>query len=233
MNFLSHFYFERQINDPQRTLGAILPDLLRNMDRDIRIFPEKNASAYKKNKKVEEIFNGWVRHQTIDKFFHNNAFFLDKTQQLKPYLAPVVLHTPIRTSFLSHITLELLLDRLLLKNNWLHENDFYDQLLQVDQNSLIDFLEISGIDNTLSFITYFNSFTADRYLGTYRNMAKLTYALDQICKKFWSAGLNEEKKEQLTHALNDYEDELMHNYKVIFNETAAHLNHVFPQASFR
>lgn len=228
MNFLSHFYFERKVNDSHRTLGAVLPDLLRNMDRDIHIFPEKNKKKYIYDKKLAQILKGWSRHIAIDKFFHNNIFFLEKTQELKAYLSPVVNNTPIRASFLSHITLELLLDRLLLKNNWLHENDFYQQLADVDKQSLQIFLELSGIEDPTYFIAYFNSFTADRYLGSYRNMAKLTYALDQICKRFWPSGLSDEKKAQLTEALTSYEEELAQNFKVIFNETTDYLEKNYP-----
>jgi len=224
MNFLSHFYFERKLNDPHRTLGAVLPDLLRNMDRDLRIFPEKEAERYMQDEKMAKILKGWTRHIATDNFFHNNVFFLDKTRQLKAHLTPVVIGTPIRTSFLSHIALELLLDRLLLNDSWLHENDFYQQLQDVDKQSLINFLKLSGIKEPDLFITYFNSFIADRYLGSYRNMAKIAYALDQICKRFWPQGLNDEKKLQLTAALNNYEGDLAHNYKSIFNEIADYLN---------
>jgi len=152
------------------------------------------------------------------------CFFLEKTRQLKAHLSPVVANTPIRASFLSHIALELLLDRLLLKDSWLHENDFYGQLQDVDRQSLSRFLELAGLQDTTLFLTFFNAFINDRYLGTYREMAKVTYALDQVCKKFWPQGLNEDKKLQLTDALNVYERELAYNYKVIFNEIADYLS---------
>ncbi|MEH6308181.1 hypothetical protein RYH73_21165 [Olivibacter sp. CPCC 100613] len=223
MNFLSHFYFERKANDPYRTLGSVLPDLLRNMDRDIRIFPEKNVSLFIDDQHTSRILKGWCRHLATDQFFHNNVFFLEKTRQLKAYLSPVVINTPIRASFLSHIALELLLDRLLLKDSWLHENDFYGQLQDVDPQSLATFLKLAGLQDTARFLTYFAAFVSDRYLGTYREMAKVTYALDQICKRFWPQGLSQDKKLKLTDALNVYEAELAYNYKVIFNEIADYL----------
>jgi hypothetical protein len=224
MNFLSHFYFERKVNDPHRALGSVLPDLLRKMDRDIRVFPEKNVALFIDDQRISRILKGWCRHLATDRFFHNNVFFLEKTRQLKAHLSPVVANTPIRASFLSHIALELLLDRLLLKDSWLHENDFYGQLQDVDRQSLSRFLELAGLQDTTLFLTFFNAFINDRYLGTYREMAKVTYALDQVCKKFWPQGLNEDKKLQLTDALNLYETELAYNYKVIFNEIADYLS---------
>lgn len=223
MNFLSHFYFERQVNDPHRALGSVLPDLLRNMDREIRLFPEKNVALFIDDKHTSQMLKGWCRHLATDRFFHNNIFFLEKTRQLKAHLSPVVLNTPIRASFLSHIALEILLDRLLLKDSWLHENDFYSQLQDVDRESLSTFLRLAGLQDTAVFISFFNAFISDRYLGTYREMAKVTYALDQVCKKFWPQGLNEDKKVQLTEALNTYEEDLAHNYKSIFNEIAEYL----------
>jgi len=223
MNFLSHFYFERQANNAEQTLGSILPDLLRNMDRDIHIFPEKEAWKYKYDEKVNSIYYGWCRHLEADRLFHNAIFFIEKTQQIKAYIIPVTLNTPIRPSFLSHITLELLLDRLLLKDSWLHENDFYNQLARVDQDSLVNFLSLSGVQDYAAFLVYFNGFITDRYLGSYRNMEQIAYALDQICKKFWPDGLGHKKKDQLVTALNEYERELAYNYKAIFNEIALHL----------
>jgi len=224
MNFLSHFYFERKINDSHRTLGAVLPDLLRNMDRDIRLFPEKNPDLFQTNPKTQKILAGWVRHLVTDKLFHNNLFFQEKTRQLKAYISPVLINTPIRPSFLSHIALELLLDRLLIQNNWLHEDDFYDQLREVDTESLALFLQIAGLPDPNPFIVYFNGFIKEKYLGSYRDMNQVTFALNQICKKFWPQGLNEEKKVQLALALSSYELELALNYKVIFNEIADYLN---------
>ncbi|WP_134090586.1 hypothetical protein [Olivibacter sp. XZL3] len=227
MNFLSHFYFERKVNDPYRAIGSVLPDLLRNMDRDIRIFPEKNVALFIDEPHTSQILKGWCRHLATDRFFHNNVFFLEKTQQLKAYLSPVVVNTPVRASFLSHIALELLLDRLLLKDNWLHENDFYEQLREVDGQSLSTFLTSAGIAEPTSFLTFFKAFISDRYLGTYREMAKVTYALDQVCKKMWPQGLSDDKKLQLTDALNRYEEDLAHNYKSIFNEVADYLRRYY------
>jgi len=228
MNFLSHFYFERKANDAQRTLGSVLPDLLRNMDRDIRIFPEKDPTAYIKDEKLAKIYKGWIRHIETDRIFHNSVFFIDKTQQLKAHLMPVVSNTQVRGSFLSHIALELLLDRQLLKDSWLHEDDFYNQLSEIDKESLKLFLDIAGVEDSSTFLIFFNSFVADKYLGSYRNMAQVAYALDQICRRFWPKGLGENKKIQLTAALNDYELELTHNYKSIFNEISDYLNKKHP-----
>lgn len=226
MNFLSHFYFERKANDAQRTLGSVLPDLLRNMDRDIRIFPEKEPAKYQQDEKVAKIYKGWTRHIETDRIFHNNVFFKDKTEQLRAHLTSVVSNTSVRGSFLSHIALELLLDRQLLKDNWLHEDDFYNQLNDVDKESLKLFLTIAGIEDPSKFIFFFNSFITDRYLGSYRNMTQVAYALDQICKRFWPQGLGEQKKIQLAEALNEYEIELTHNYKSIFNEISDHLSKI-------
>ena len=35
MNFLSHFYFDRNTTDPHQVIGMVLPDLLKNANKEI------------------------------------------------------------------------------------------------------------------------------------------------------------------------------------------------------
>lgn len=227
MNFLSHYYFERNIRNPEQTLGAVLPDLIRMADKYVHIFPTKENLTFDDDPKAQSILRGWIRHIETDKSFHNNAFFAEKTRDIKPYIYPAIQGTPIKPFFFSHISLELLLDRQLLKDNWVHEGDFYQQLDDADKNALIRFLQANKLAEQpiWKILNAIEDFIKQRYLASYKNMPELSRALINICSSIWPDMMSEERKEELTHALNDYEDTLAHNYKAIFEEITGRLAH--------
>lgn len=59
MNFLSHYYFDRDINNCYHILGIVLPDLLKNADKNIILHPEK---LHHPDKNINSIIAGWNKH---------------------------------------------------------------------------------------------------------------------------------------------------------------------------
>lgn len=218
MNFLSHFYFERYSHDPELVLGSVLPDLIKNADRNANVSPQKYQDRFANNPKLQSIFNGWMRHLETDRHFHNSAFFYAHTHELKRLLAPAVEGSEIRPSFLSHIALELLLDHLLLVNNWVHETDFYEYLATADRNAVDKFLRLCEMGNTEFFFAYFNSFMRAQYIGSYRVFDQITYAMINICRRLWSVSLRDTQKMQITSVISQYADVLKGDFHLIFDE---------------
>ncbi|WP_257666219.1 hypothetical protein [Parapedobacter tibetensis] len=223
MNFLSHYYFERYSHDPELVLGSVLPDLIKNADRNINVLPHKYEDRFGNNPKLQSIYRGWVRHIEADRYFHNSTFFYSHTHELKAVLAPIVESTAIRPSFLSHIALELLLDHLLLHNNWVHESDFYEYLAAADRDMTDRFLKLCDVKDTLFFFTYFNSFMRAQYVGSYRTFDQITFAMINICRRLWVVELTAKQKEQITTAITAYVKELAGNFHHIFDEIRAQL----------
>ena len=120
MNFLSHFYFERFSRNPELVVGSVLPDLLKHARRGAQIHPRKYPERFTDHPKILSIYTGWQRHIETDRIFHTTDFFYQHAHGLKERLAPIVVNTPIRPSFFSHIALELLLDHLLLVDGRVH-----------------------------------------------------------------------------------------------------------------
>src|SRR5690606_11287595 len=218
MNFLSHYYFERYAHDPELVLGSILPDLVKNADKDVNVLAHKFEDRFGNNPKLNSIYRGWLRHMETDRLFHNAAFFYEKTHELKTLLTPVVAATAIRPSFLSHITLELLLDHLLLENDLVNEADFYNYLAAADRNATDRFLKLCEVNDTAFFFKYFEGFLQAQYVGSYREFHQITSALIMICSRLWRVDVNADQREPLTAIITDYTGTLRRNFKRIFEE---------------
>lgn len=224
MNFLSHYYFERYDRNPELVLGCVLPDLIKNADKDINVLPHKYESRFDGNPKLAAIYRGWARHVEADRYFHNAPFFYTHTHELKSLLAPVVAGTLIRPSFLSHIALELLLDHLLLAHGAVRESDFYECLAAADREAIARFLRLCDVEETAFFFAYFNSFMRAQYVGSYRHFDQITYAVINICRRLWAVRLSVEQQERMTRGIAHYATELDRSFRSIFEDLEAHLS---------
>lgn len=218
LNFLSHYYFYRYERNPELTLGCVLPDLLRNADKSLRLQPERWETALLAHPKLQNIYTGWKHHVETDRIFHNLPFFYEHTHALRVRLVPVVEGTPIRASFLSHIALELLLDHLLLIRGMADDADFYNDLEKVDRQALDRFLKICVMEDSAVFFRFYDRFLADRYVGYYREMGEVTRALLNICRRLWDVRLDTETRQLMTAQLTEYAGVLSENFQQVFDE---------------
>lgn len=221
MNFLSHYYFERYSHDPELVLGSILPDLIKNADKDVNVLAHKYETKLGSNPKLNSIYRGWIRHTETDRIFHNAPFFYENTHELKLLLTPAVAATPIRPSFLSHISLELLLDRLLLENGMVDETDFYACLQAVDRDAVNRFLTLCEVPDTAFFFSFFDGFIRAGYVGSYREFDQITLALINVCRRLWPVDLTIDQQKQITASLADHTKKIAGNFNQIFDEIGA------------
>ena len=216
MNFLSHFYFDRQSEDPHLILGTVLPDLIRNARNNWRIHPEKNAQSFIIPSHESSILKGWRRHLEVDRHFHNSEFFYDHTAQIKKTIVPTLKNSVVRPSFFAHIALELFLDSLLLTNSHIQTNIFYAHLRHSDRMAINRFLEVNQIDDTPYFFKFFDRFIESKYLDSYREIDHIVYALNRICMRLWENPLNENELLELTEILYHYREKHLGDYMNIF-----------------
>lgn len=224
MNFLSHYYFERYSRNPELVVGCVLPDLIKNADRNINVLPHKYEHRFDGNPKLRDIYHGWTRHVETDRYFHNAPFFYSHTHELKLLLTPAVGGTPIRPSFISHIALELLLDHLLLHHQYVHESDFYEYLAGADRDMVARFLSLCDVPDTTFFFTYFNSFMRAQYIRSYRAFDEIMRAIINICRRLWDVRLHREQEEQMTTVLTQYAVLLDSDFRSVFDDIEAHLS---------
>lgn len=215
MNFLSHFYFDRDTANPYFILGTVLPDLLKNADKTVIIHPEK---LHHPDSNVNSIINGWKKHLAIDRYFHSSEFFRSHSHQLKKQLLPAIEGSPVKPFFLGHIALELILDNLLLTTQKVTADVFYDRLDACETSVVDEFFSFSGLKNTAIFFKFYEGFKKSRYLYSYTETKQIAYALKRICMRVWEAPFTPENEARMNDALMAYRDSLKGNFMVIFDE---------------
>jgi hypothetical protein len=220
MNFLSHFYFDRDTSNCYHVLGTVLPDLLKNADKTIVLHPEK---IHHHNSNVNRIVDGWNKHLDVDRYFHSSDFFTTHSHQLKKALAPVIEGSPVKPFFLGHIAVELIIDNLLLTTGKITVDDFYDHLKGCDNEVIEDFLSSAGLKDTTRFFRFYEGFKRDGYLHTYSETQQIAYALKRICMRVWQDPFTPEHEARMNEVLATYRLLLIPDFMTIFYEIEAKL----------
>ncbi|ADY50744.1 hypothetical protein Pedsa_0158 [Pseudopedobacter saltans DSM 12145] len=221
MNFLSHYYFDKNESDSYKVLGAVLPDLLKNANKNWKLFPEKTSEKLYHNSELKALITGWKKHLAVDKIFHNTSSFFYHQHELKNHFTTILAGTPIKPFFVGHVGYELCLDHLLLKYKTIDINRFYKHLKSIDYKAIEEFLRINDIVETDIFLKYYSSFVKEAYLGTYIKPESISYALKRICMRVWATPLSDYKKEEMTKVISSYISLLDENFMFIFDEIEA------------
>jgi hypothetical protein len=223
MNFLSHYYFDRETTNCYHTLGTVLPDLLKNADKTIILHPEK---LQHQDPRINDIIAGWQKHIEVDRHFHSSEFFLNRSHELKKLLIPAIGGSPVKPFFLGHIAIELILDNLLITNNKISVDDFYDHLIACDSDIIKEFLNFADLHDTDRFFRFYESFKKSRYLETYAETQQVAYALKRICMRVWNDPFTPDQEEKMTKVLSAYREEVQADFMSIFDEIESKLQSI-------
>jgi acyl carrier protein phosphodiesterase len=224
MNFLSHFYFERDNHDANMVIGVVLPDFVKNAQKDSNLYPLKEKHLFESDADENSILIGWGRHIAVDAVFHSSEFFKLHTNTLKQIILPALKDSPVKPFFLAHIGLELVLDHLLTIHGTVNINTFYEQLGQANKDALDSFLKKSGVPDTTVFFKFLNSFISSRYLFSYQKIENISYALNRICMRLWDSPFTEPQLALLTDKLSVFKTSIEDDYMSIFSDVEQHLN---------
>ncbi|MCJ0742482.1 ACP phosphodiesterase [Pedobacter montanisoli] len=224
MNFLSHFYFDRHNSNSYCITGTVLPDLVKNANKDWNCYPQKHEELFIGEGKQLELLKGWKRHLKVDQLFHSSVFFQDETQKLKQWLIPFLEGSPVRPSFLAHIGLELMLDHLLVEQRLIDIHHFYHHLSSSKGQQLDLFLSKCNINDLPKFNHFYDNFLSSRYLLSYQKIDNISYALQRICMRLWKDPFDKENLSELTGQLLHYKKDLETNFMSIFDTIEKELN---------
>lgn len=218
MNFLSHYYFERYTLDSHQVLGGLLPDLLKNVDKNYNIQIHKHEGKLEFHPEAIAISQGWKRHVEVDRIFHNTEFFYAHTHRLRKEIEESIADLPIRASFLAHISLELLLDHLLIEKESVSVERLYEHLGAIHRPLLKKyFYAIGGIDDE-KFFQFYDRFLASKYIFDYSKIENLPHALFNICKRVWRFDVTSKHLDDLALILDKYQSNHLIGYQDIFSE---------------
>jgi len=217
MNFLSHYYFERYATQPERVLGSLLPDLLKNVDKSYVFHPEKFEDRLLSRPISLEISEGWYRHVEVDKIFHSSSFFLDHCHALRPKLQPVLENTPIRGTFMAHIAIELLLDHLLIKHELVQVGRLYDHLESINKSILVTYLKTIGLEDIDGFMEFYGRFLEWKYIYEYKSIGGIAKPLFSISRRIWNFQTSTDQETALTEILKEYTETHLTNFRDVYS----------------
>jgi len=218
MNFLSHFYFDREEENPYRVMGIVLPDLLKNANKEWNLRPEKNEHLFLHDDSQTGLLEGWKRHLEVDRYFHSSEFFSRHTSILRLQIVPHLVNSEVRPSFVAHIALELMLDSLLLTELNLDSSRFYAQLKKADEEVLDNFLLLNNIPESSIFFNFLEGFIRSQYLESYREPKDIMFAIGKICQRIWPLPFTDEEKFRVAGILTAYLEVLKDDFITIFNQ---------------
>lgn len=216
MNFLSHYYFERYATQPERVLGGLLPDLLKNVDKSYVFHPHKFEDQLMSHPVSMEISEGWYRHIEVDKIFHSSSFFLTHCHALRPKLQPSLENTPIRGTFMAHIAIELLLDHLLIKHELVQVTRLYDHLGNINKSVLMTYLKTIGLDDIDGFMKFYQQFLEWKYIYEYKNIDDIAKPLFSISKRIWDFQTTPDQEIALSEILKEYTETHLTDFREVY-----------------
>lgn len=208
MNYFSHYYFDHIKGNHYYNAGLVLPDFARsaagakNINIQLKFDKLNQPDFYNLNK-------GSKTHYSSDGFFHNCSFFKDSNQLFEDlFIEHEFPRQGQRLWFISHILFELVLDRVLIRNNRDILDDFYTSLKRVDLQIVIDFLAESGKDGTDKFTKFWEGFLKAQYLQYYLVDDKLVYSLNRVLQKVRQPELTTEQATILINIVHIAEKEI-------------------------
>ncbi len=220
MNFLSHFYHELPVNNPYFVAGVILPDILSNysyrngevvkLHVNKLIAPDSNAQA--------ALQRGIKKHYEVDAFFHESTFFQNNTSSITKVLSGLDFACFEKRMYaVSHVLLEIMLDRKILLEDIGSCDIFYAMLEDVNPDEIeILIRNNTSASDASSVATHFKAFRESKFVYDYTNDVRLEQIMNSISKRLGNKPFNENDKELFKIAIDDIQNTLFSQKFPIF-----------------
>jgi hypothetical protein len=200
LNFFAHFLTDHEQARHHFNAGLVMPDLIRNFLPGKRFRAEKVLHE-QLDTGAKELFLGSCRHLERDKMFHQSVFFEQGESQLRNLFHEHNLgqHIP-RVWLAAHLVLELMLDRVLMKQHPELLDRFYESLENTATPALESFLHASLDVHDPLFYERWGRFVELKYLYHYTDNDAFTYSLMRI---YMRAGVSGEWNLAARNAMNE------------------------------
>jgi hypothetical protein len=195
LNYFAHYYFDHIQQSEIHNFGLALPDFVRNFIKGKRLKPMESIVFQKEE--LQLLHQGTLKHIQRDARFHNSHFFKDATKKMGKTIGPAFVEAGIpRAWWGSHLLTEMMLDRVLIKENPLLTNQFYMDLENTNKLVVESYINQFGIDESTDFFKRLDRFNQLRYLIRYKENDAIVFSLGRV---YLYAGVSEEwTNEQIT-----------------------------------
>ena len=218
MNYFSHFVIDHQPGNHEYNTGLLLPDITRKNIK--KFYPQKEGQVFSNHHR--EFLLACLKHYESDKKFHESDFFNRYYLLLNHEINNSELSGIVeRKWFMSHIMLELLIDRVIVRRDKELLGSFYEGLLKVDENSLRSFLKFYGMQNDDDFFTFFNHFRSVQYIYNYIDNNTFMYSFNRIMMRAKVSELTQKDSEIMIGIMLDFEQNYFSDAEVMLGEMKA------------
>jgi hypothetical protein len=183
MNYLAHGW--RFTDDPYFLAGTAAPDWLSVMNRKIRL-RSKTAAGFADgaDRIVAAVARGVMQHHADDAWFHATLAFNELSLAFAVEIRDRLPGDEgFRPSFLGHILVELLLDRVLAEEEPGRLDDYYRGLAALDVQVLDAAINRLATQPGLDIAGLIPRFINERFLYDYLDDAKLLSRLNHVMRR--------------------------------------------------
>ncbi len=183
MNYFAHAL--PHLDRPYFVAGVALPDWMNVVDRKLRI-RSHHAEPFVSDRDPElaDFAAGIMRHHADDAWFHRQLEFIETSVQLAVDLrSRLADEGGIRTGFLGHILVELLLDSELSQRFPERLDAYYDALRACEPLRIEQFVAQLAPRPAHHLQIFIPRFIEERFLYDYADDAKLWGRLNQVMRR--------------------------------------------------
>lgn len=206
MNYLSHYYFDRDEDNKYYNIGLILPDLARSHIAKLRINPYKNITFT--TKEISSMNDGCNKHFASDRKFHNWMTFVELTNKATDMIRESGDKDINRDYFITHIMVEILLDKILLDKNPSLADDFYAMIDSVEMDWILKFMRYAGLQDDELWKGQHRRFMKAGFLKSYTSIENVIAAVEGVSANLGMIELNDDQRNLLIEICKAIEPEL-------------------------
>lgn len=183
MNFLSHYYLDRDRKDSWFFVGVSTPDLVSIFDRNVRLKKNKMPLIRENENSEAEIsfYNGCLRHIEVDGIFHTSDFFKEETSTISKMLVDAYDKDELnRAFFIAHVAFELILDKILIQETPGLVESFYAHMEKFSLDQQLKMTEWVTKTSLPGYKGFLHKFISRKYLSHYTDWDHVVYVLKKI-----------------------------------------------------
>jgi len=205
MNFLTHYYCDRKKGDPLYNLGLAIPDLMSMFKRGWKV--NSRLSKYTLTGDFLSISEGIGQHLQADAYFHQSEFFLKNTSRIKQLMLDNQLnYRGTHFLFLSHLLLEICIDRVIVNNFPKVVAEFYTDMSTIPQQIVNDFFGEIEVAIPEGFFIFYERFVRDKFLYNYEDIEKIIFMYNRILTRINMTVIDPEEYTKLGNVITSVDD---------------------------
>ncbi len=186
MNFISHYYLDKEQEDSLFFVGMSTPDLLSVFDRSIRLKASRMRLLMENDASPEQVsfYNGILRHFEADALFHSSAFFKQETGMISQLMRETFPgHSLHRLFFVSHVLFELILDKILIERDSSLLPAYFEYFEAYPPAEVLALTQWITRNEIPGYGSFFEKFVGKKHLYLYTDWKYVIYVLKRILQR--------------------------------------------------